>query len=81
MTKYFCDVCGKEVKSITEYIIPDECIKKATSKYGDVLGEFYGVAPKRKEICERCAANIKRFISVYQCLDENDDVVSVKIAR
>lgn len=66
MTKYFCDVYGKEVESITQYIIPDWGVKDITDKKGNEIRRTLITAPKEKDLCKQCASSIHQLIHIYQ---------------
>lgn len=48
MTKYFCDVCGKEVESVEKYVIPAWGNKDIKYRDGTILKRFFVTAPQRK---------------------------------
>lgn len=73
MTKYFCDVCGKEVESITQYVIPDWGTKDFTDKKGNILRRTFVTTPKEKDLCKQCANSIHQLIRIYQVALTNDE--------
>lgn len=75
MTKYFCDVCGKEVESITQYVIPDWGTKDFTDKKGNILRRTFVTTPKEKDLCKRCAGSIHQLIRIYQVALTNDEKI------
>lgn len=76
MIKKYCDVCNKEVDSLTEYVLPKCENIFAEDKFGTKLG-IAGQAcnPVKKELCPRCAWYLAKFIDQYllSISDENSE--------
>ena len=66
MTKYFCDVCGKEVESITQYVIPDWGVNYITDKKDNKIQKTLVTVPKEKDLCKQCASSIHQLVHIYQ---------------
>ena len=82
MTKYFCDICGKEVESITQYVIPDWGTKDFTDKKGNIIRRIFVTAPKEKYLCKQCASSIHQFIHIYQyALANNENKVTITLPK
>lgn len=82
MTKYFCDICGKEVESITQYVIPDWGTKDFTDKKGNILRRTFVTTPKEKDLCKRCASSIHQLIRIYQvALADNENEVIITFPK
>lgn len=75
MTKYFCDVCGKEVESVAKYMIPEWGNKDIKDRDGTIIKRFFVTVPKEKDLCRQCANSIRQLIHVYQAALINDEEV------
>ena len=66
MIKKYCDVCNKEVDSLTEYTLPKSENIFAEDKFGTKLGiAGQTCKPVKKELCPRCAWHLAKFIDQY----------------
>lgn len=65
MVKKYCDLCGKEVDSITEFTLPKEENIFATDKLGAKLitGQVY--KPNKQDLCPKCASRMYMLITQY----------------
>ena len=83
MTKYFCDVCGKEVESITKYMIPDWGKKDIKdSRDGMIIKRFFVTVPKEKDLCKQCANSIHQLIHIYRfALANNENEVTITFPK
>ena len=66
MIKKYCDVCNKEVDSLTEYTLPKSENIFAEDKFGTKLAIAGQTCnPVKKELCPRCALYLAKFIDQY----------------
>lgn len=75
MTKYFCDICGKEVKSVAKYLIPEWGNKDMKDKNGAIIKRFFVTVPEEKDLCRQCANSIHQLIRIYQVALTNDEKI------
>lgn len=76
MIKKYCDVCNKEVDSLTEYTLPKSENIFAEDKFGTKLAIAGQTCnPVKKELCPRCALYLAKFIDQYllPISDENSE--------
>lgn len=70
-----CDVCGGNVGSTEEYIIPKQ--KKGyicDMSHGNRIKMYYSAEQQKKNVCQKCAGVLEEFISTYlPVLDLDDD--------
>ena len=82
MTKYFCDICGKEVESITQYVIPDWEVNYITDKNGNKIRKTLVTAPKEKDLCKQCASSIHQLIHIYKyALKNNQKEITITFPK
>lgn len=76
MVKKYCDLCGKEVDSITEFTLPKEENIFATDKLGAKLiaGQVY--KPNKQDLCPKCARRMYMFITQYMPYICSEDYVT-----
>lgn len=78
MIKKYCDVCNKEVDSLTEYTLPKSENIFVEDKFGTKLGiTGQTCKPVKKELCPRCAWHLAKFIDQYllSISDDNGDEI------
>ena len=79
MIKKYCDVCNKEVDSLTEYTLPKSENIFAEDKFGTKLAIAGQTCnPVKKELCPRCALYLAKFIDQY-LLPISDESFSINI--
>lgn len=77
MIKKYCDLCGKEVDSVTEFTLPKEENVFATDKFGTKLGIAGQVyKPNKQDLCPKCAGHMYKFITQYMPYMCNKDYVT-----
>lgn len=64
MTKYYCDLCGREVQSVEEYILPVLKDKEITTRRGFLLRKTKVYAPTEVELCRDCRGIIGSFVHI-----------------
>lgn len=76
MVKKYCDLCGKEVDSITEFTLPKEENIFATDKLGAKLiaGQVY--KPNKQDLCPKCASRMYTLITQYMPYICSEDYVT-----
>lgn len=62
MTKYYCDLCGREVQNVEEYILPDLGNKEFKNKQGVVIRRAYVYMPTKMELCRDCRGIVGSFV-------------------
>ena len=67
MTKYYCDLCGREVQSVEEYVLPNLGDKEFKNKQGIVIRRAYVYMPTKMELCRDCRGTIGSFIRIISC--------------
>lgn len=65
MTKYYCDVCGKEVKAVEKYTLPDLTTKDIKHRDGTIIKKIFTIKPTEMEICKDCATDIFNIVKGY----------------
>ncbi len=74
MVKKYCDLCGKEVDSITEFTLPKEENIFVTDKFGAKIFTGQVCKPNKQDLCPRCASRMYTLITQYMpyiCSKEN----------
>ena len=66
MTKYYCDLCGREVKSVEEYVLPDLGDKEFKNIQGVVIRRTYVYMPTKMELCRECRSTIGSFVCLIK---------------
>ena len=66
MIKRYCDICNREIKTTTEYILPKIVPVYATDRDGNkitVFGKTF--EPEKKELCSSCEDILNSFVDRY----------------
>ena len=67
MTKYYCDICNREVKSIEEYTLPSLGDKEWKDRQGNVIRRGYVFMPTKMELCRECVSTVGHFLHILSC--------------
>lgn len=67
MTKYYCDLCGREVQSVEEYVLPILGDKEFKNKQGIVIRRAFVYMPTKMELCRDCRGTIGSFVHIINC--------------
>ena len=61
-----CDVCGENVRSTVEYVLPKEEIDYIKNKYGQNIAMNWKMyKPKYKSLCPKCEELLSQFVEYY----------------
>ena len=75
MIKRYCDICNREIKTATEYILPKIVPVYATDRDGNktmMFGKTF--EPEKKELCSSCEDILNSFVDRYlPTLSVNND--------
>ena len=66
MTKYYCDLCGREVQSVEEYMLPDLKDKEFKNPQGYVIRRTFTYAPTKMELCRDCRGIVGSFVHMIK---------------
>ena len=58
MTKYYCDLCRREVSTVEKYILPDLRDKECKDSRGNLLMKNSVYMPTEMELCRNCRETI-----------------------
>lgn len=62
MTKYYCDLCGREISTVEKYILPDLRDKDFKDSRGNLIRKNFEYMPTEMELCRDCRNTIGRLI-------------------
>lgn len=62
MTKYYCDLCGREVQSVEEYVLPVLKDKEFKNRRGDLVRKTQVYTPTEMELCRNCRGIVGSFV-------------------
>ena len=79
MTKYYCDICRKEMESVKKYVLPQWGHKDCTDKHGVILKRIYIPEPTEMEICEKCARIILAAVEMTKVIDDTTEELVIKV--
>ena len=66
MIKYYCDLCGREVPNVEEYILPDLKDKEFKNSQGAVIRRAFGYTPTKMELCRECRGTVGSFVCLIK---------------
>lgn len=68
MIKYFCDICGKEMRKDEHYvyILPQLISYDAISTWGESIYTYEQLEDKEVEICNICRRKISQALKEYK---------------
>lgn len=62
MTKYYCDLCGREVQSVEKYVLPVLKDKEFKNRRGDLVRKTQVYTPTEMELCRNCRGIVGSFV-------------------
>lgn len=66
MVKRYCDICNREIKTATEYILPKIVPVYTTDRNGNKITVFgKSFEPEKKELCSSCEDILNSFVDRY----------------
>lgn len=68
MTKYYCDICGKETSKVIEYTLPSMDKKEIYDNQENVVALSFFTTTKRQCLCECCADKLWMGIETFKAI-------------